>query len=75
MKRRELYQLIDSFAIDIQFEYHGVNGLIMPLHRDNNITLLYGEDEAVLKTPDEVMAYPMFGGKSLKDICELAVFY
>ena len=74
MNREELYNYIDSFTNDIEFEYQGKNGLIMPLSRDTNITLCYGDDVVELKTPDEVMAYPIFDGQSLNDICEIAEF-
>jgi len=74
MNKKELHNLIDSFATDIEFSYKGTKGLIMPLHRDINITLCYGDDDVILKTADEVMQYPMFNGQSLNDVCELVLF-
>jgi len=77
MKNQDLLKLIDSFTKDIEFEYKGIHGLIEPLSRDKNITLSYGDDDVVLKTADEVMAYPIpiFDRKCLNDICEQTEFW
>ena len=74
MEIQELHDLISSFTKDIEFQYNGVNGLIMPLAQNENITLCYGDDDVVLKTTDEVMQHPMFDGKSLNEICEFVSF-
>jgi len=74
MNKKDLHNFISSFTTDIEFQYNGKKGLIMPLAQNENITLCYGDDVVVLKTTDEVMQYPMFNGKSLNNICELAIF-
>jgi len=74
MKKQALHSLISSFVKDIEFQFDGKRGLIMPLAQDENITLCYGDDVVVLKTTDEVMQYPMFNGRSLNDVCELVQF-
>lgn len=75
MNKKDLCDLIASFTMDIGFEYKGLHGLIFPGSAGGTITLYYGDDEeAVLQTAEEVMAYPMFDGKCFNDICETIDF-
>ena len=71
MKKQELIKLINSFTTDIEFKYNSKFGAIIPLKMGENITIGYGEDDdVVVKTAEEVMAYPFIDGKCLNEICE-----
>jgi hypothetical protein len=78
VKAQEVINWINAFSHDIEFSYNGVRGVIMPLSAkegEENITLGYGDNDGIVcKSAEEVMAYPIFDGKSLNEICENVEF-
>jgi hypothetical protein len=67
MNAKELRNLIDSLAYDIEFDYRGVHGSICPINR-NDIGLAYGEQTEDCNSIDEAMGSKLFDGKSLNEI-------
>lgn len=74
MNAKELRDLIDSLAYDIEFEYRGIHGSICPISR-NDIGLAYGDITKDCKSVDEVMESKIFDGKSLNEIAPELVMY
>ena len=77
MNKNDLLKWINAFTTDIEYTFNGKRGVIIPLSNrkgKENITLCYGDEDVILKTADEVMAYPLFDGKSFNDISEKMVF-
>lgn len=60
---------INELCSHFTFEYNGVPCGIDPLSIDS-FDMWYGEDFFNVKSVDEVMSYPLFGGKSLADITD-----
>ncbi|MDR3091706.1 MAG: hypothetical protein LBU36_05900 [Clostridiales bacterium] len=75
MKQDDLMDLIHSFTQSIFFEYEGRRGMIMPLIAGKNIALCWGEEAMTLKNPAEVMACPIFEGRSFNELSERVEFY
>lgn len=69
MTPKQLREEILSLMYDIQFEYKGVNGLIMP-YSENDFVLCYGDDDKEYTNIDDVMSDKFFDGKSLNDISQ-----
>lgn len=69
MTPEQLREEILSLTYDIQFEYKGVNGLIMP-YSENDFVLCCGDDDKQYTDIDDVMSDKFFDGKSLNEICE-----
>lgn len=67
MTPKELKEEILSLTYDIQFEYKGVNGLVMPYSK-NDIVLCYGDSSQQYTDIDIVMSDKFFNGKSLNEI-------
>ena len=74
MTRKELYNLIDSLSMDVEFEYNGEAGSICPFSRDD-IALSYGEISVSASSVDEAMSLPLIDGASLSDLCEQIDFW
>ena len=68
MNAKELRELIDSLAQDIDFEYHGKLGSICPFNRDD-ISLSYDDCEVTVASVDAAMTEPFIDGKSLEEVC------
>lgn len=58
---------VNSLFSYIGFEYNGLNCGIDPLNT-NHFDMWYGDDYHKAGSIDEVMEYPLFNGKSLKEI-------
>lgn len=69
MTKKELYDLIDSMAGDIDFEYQGIHGSICPFSR-TNISIAYGEAEKTHENIEGAMNDRIYSGKCLNDIAE-----
>ena len=69
MKPEKLFELIDSLAGDIDFEYNGKHGAVCPFSR-TDISVSYGDDEHSHICIDDVMNDKMFDGKCLNEISE-----
>lgn len=69
MTPKQLREEILSLTYDIQFEYKGVNCLIMP-YSENDFVLCYGDDDKQYTDIDDVMSDKFFAGKSLNDISQ-----
>jgi hypothetical protein len=54
---------------DIEFNYKGVNGLIMP-YSEFDFVLCYGDADKQYTNIDDVMNDKFFIGKSLTEICQ-----
>lgn len=74
MNAKELRNLIDTLAYDIEFDYKGVHGSICPINR-NNIGLAYRGETADCNSVDEAMSNKLFDGKSLNDIATELTMY
>lgn len=69
MTPKQLREEILSLTYDIQFEYKGVNGLIMTFSH-KRFVLCYGDDDREYTNIDDVMSDPFFDGKSLNEISQ-----
>lgn len=74
MKKDELFDLINSLACDIEFEYKGKHGAICPFNREN-IVVAYCENEIRTHSVEQAMGLPIFDGFSLNDISEHIEIY
>ena len=75
MKPDDIINLFSDGANCIQFEYNGKNGLIDPFVNGRGIySFYYGDEEVHLDNAGDIMAYPMFDGKSLNEIYDLCEF-
>ncbi len=72
MKANELYDIIDSLASDIDFEYDGKHGAICPFSR-TDISLSYGDEAHDHTSIADVMDDKIFNGKCLNEISEQIV--
>ncbi len=73
MTRQVLKEEILSLTRDIQFEYKGVNGLIMP-YSDDDFMLCYGDNSKSYTNIDDVMSDKFFDGMSLNELCDVVDF-
>lgn len=69
MTSKQLREEILSLTYDIQFEYKGINCLIMPFSH-KKFMLCYGDDDKQYTDIDDVMSDPFFDGKSLNEISQ-----
>lgn len=69
MKPEKLFELIDSLAGDIDFEYNGKHGAVCPFSRED-IAVSYGDDAHSHTCIEDVMNDKMFDGKCLNEISE-----
>ena len=74
MTPEQLREEILSLTYDIQFEYKGVNGLIMPYSK-KDFVLCYGDDDKRYTDIDDVMSDKFFDGKSLSEISQEVEFF
>ena len=68
MSAADLKNKIASLVSHILFEYEGLPCGIDPINA-SWIDLWCGEDFVRCQSVEEAMAVPLFGGKSLEDIC------
>ncbi len=73
MTPKELREEILSLTYDIQFEYKGVNGLIMP-YSENDFVLSYGDADKHYTDINDVMNDKFFAGKSLIEISQEVIY-
>lgn len=69
MKPDAMKNQIDSLVSHILFDYSGKPCGIDPINR-KHIDMWYGDDDYCAKSIDDAMAFPLFNGKSLSEICE-----
>lgn len=69
MINKRLYDLLDSLAQELYFEYEGKRCLVSPVTRQD-IDLCYGDFEGHYNSIEEVMLAKVFNGKSLNDIAD-----
>lgn len=70
----ELYEMIDSLAGDIEFDYEGIHGAVCPFNR-TNIAISYGDEAQSHNCIEDVLNDRMFNGKCLKEIAEKLDIY
>ena len=73
MSATDLKNRIESLVSHILFEYEGLSCGIDPINA-GCIDLWCGEDSVRCKSVEEAMTIPLFGGKSLSDICQTTAF-
>lgn len=74
MSQQELYDLINSLADDIEFDYKGKHGAICPFSRDD-IVVSYGEVEIRVSSVEQAMNEKIFDGLCLSEISEEIIIY
>ncbi len=67
MNANDLKSLILSLTQDIEFEYLGRQGSIVPISH-SNLSLCYGDDCQQFDDIDKLMEAPLLGGMSLNQI-------
>ena len=67
MTLKELTEIINIGASHILFEYNGEQCGIDPISK-SHYDVWYGENDTTVKSVEEVLSTPLFGGKSLNDI-------
>lgn len=67
MTAKELYELIESLASDIEFDYHGMHGSICPFSR-NDIAISYGSVERTHESIEAAMNDKIYSGRCLNEI-------
>jgi hypothetical protein len=72
MNATELRDWIDSLTDDIEFQYNGVWGGILPTSREN-IILFYKDEDITVHSVEEAMNTPFIEGHTLIEICEKIV--
>lgn len=69
MKREELRESIGKMMLDVEFSYNGVDGSVCPIS-ENEIGIMYDEQEDTVRSVDELMSTPFIDGKTLNEVCE-----
>lgn len=70
MMNKYLYDLLDSLAQELYFEYEGKPCLVSPVTRQD-IDLCYGDFEGHYTSIEEVLSAKVFHGKSLNEIADV----
>ena len=69
MTVKQLVDKIQSLTDDIEFSYNGIDGAICPFSLED-ISLSYGDSEKRYTSVEALMADPVLGGKSLREIAQ-----